>query len=307
MVQTFNPDKVMLRDSFNTEVKIDAFTNALAEGLKTQSLVTQLGERVEMGNQYIVDVAASASELSDAYIVGEAEKIGVANLDLTDYRLETKKIAVILPASQEFLTYTWTQYFNQVLPLVVDKFAKVIDAGAFFGIYRGANSNPFGSNVLAQATTAGNVLTSDLSVDTIFDLEDLVDGRPNAYFGQVNGARPLRGLVDTVANERLFDRVNNRLDGIPYHELALPNGDTYPEGTIILGDTSGIKYGLPQGSGLRLKIADQATLSTVQNAGPDSGDFHLFEQDSQAVRAIFEIAVAIPDGSKFAILQPEGV
>lgn len=308
MTQVFNPDKVMLMDSLGKDVKITNFTNLFAEGLKKQSLVTQLGERIEMGDQYIKDVHGNIGELSDAYIVGEAEKIGTAKLNGVTYTLRTQKVATILPVSNEFLTYTWTQYFNHVLPSVVDKFSKIIDSGTFLGNYRGTkNANPFGGNVIAKATEAGNALTAPLTVDTIFDLEALVEGTPNAFFGKVNGDRPLRGLVDTVANERIYDRTAKTLDGINYYDLAIPTGDEYPDNALIVADTTGIKYGLPQGTGLRIKIADQATLSTVQNTNPDTGDVHMFEQDMQAARFIFEIAIAIPEGNKFAVLTPETV
>ena len=77
---------------------------------------------------------------------------------------------------------------------------------------------------------------------------------------------------------------------------------------MITGNFNGLVYGIPNGTNLRLKIADQATLSKVQNNGDlDSGDVHLFEQDMQALRAIFEIAVAIPNDEAFAAIQPVGV
>src|SRR5699024_8274571 len=101
-----------------------------------------------------------------------------------------------------------------------------------------------------------------------------------------------------------FRRVLFR-SGLPYHELKLANGETYPEGTLITGDfQNGLKYGVPNGTQLRIKIADQATLSKVQNTDPDTGDVHLFEQDMQACRFVFEIAVAIPNNEAFAVLQP---
>ena len=50
--------------------------------------------------------------------------------------------------------------------------------------------------------------------------------------------------------------------------------------------------------------SDLATLSKVQNTAPDTGDVHLFEQDMQACRFVFEIAVAIPNNEAFAVLQP---
>ena len=75
---------------------------------------------------------------------------------------------------------------------------------------------------------------------------------------------------------------------------------------MLTGNFNGLVYGIPNGTTLRLKIADQATLSKVQNSGTDTGDVHLFEQDMQALRAIFEIAVAIPNNEAFAAIQPTG-
>ena len=100
-----------------------------------------------------------------------------------------------------------------------------------------------------------------------------------------------------------------RLDGIPYAELKLGKDDSgdrieYPKGTLITGNFDDLIYGIPRGTNLRLKVSGDATLSTVQNAGPDSGDVHLFEQDMQALRAVFEIAVAVPNNDNFAVLQP---
>ena len=98
------------------------------------------------------------------------------------------------------------------------------------------------------------------------------------------------------------------LDGLPYAQLQLQSGQTYPAGTLLTGNFNGLVYGIPNGTNLRLKIADQATLSKVQNDGTlDSGDVHLFEQDMQALRAIFEIAVAIPNNEAFAAIQPTNV
>ena len=43
----------------------------------------------------------------------------------------------------------------------------------------------------------------------------------------------------------------------------------------------------------------------MQNTSPDTGDVNLFEQDMQALRAVFEIAVAIPANSgNFAAIEP---
>lgn len=303
MVQTFNPDKVMLSETLGKEIKIDGFTTEFVEGLVSTSKTMQLGEYVEMGSQKIKEVSVVDGELSDAYFVGEGEKIGVAKVETKPYTLKTKKISVILPVTEEFLNYTWAQYFKEVKPLIVDKFNKMLDGDVFLG----KHGNVFGNNVLAAATAATNVSSVAMSADAIYDLEMLIDSDPTAFVGHRTANRVLRSAVDTVSKEYIYDRNASTIDGIPYHELKLAQGVEYPKDNVFVGNFKGIKYGLPQGTQLRLKIADQATLSKVQNAGPDTGDVHLFEQDMQALRAIFEIAVAIPNNEAFAVLTPPTV
>lgn len=304
MVQTFNPANVLVSDSIGKEIVDTAFTQEFLNQLVATSNVVRLGQRVEMDGK-MVRVDSEIGELSDAYFVGEGEKIGTAKVEGVDYVLEAKKIAVILPATEEALNYTWKAYFEQIIPLIVDKFNKKIDGAAFLGLH----NNPFGSNVLAAATTAGNVVEGALTAEAVYDLEALPTDDPNAFVGHRTVERALRGVVDTNTKEYIFERPNangtGTLDGLPYASLKLSNGEAYPEGTLIAGNFNGLKYGVPRGSQLRLKIADQATLSKVQNVSPDTGDVHMFEQDIQALRAIFEIAVAVPQGERFAVLQPD--
>lgn len=317
MVQTFNPAKVMLADTLGTDIKNAEFTQEFLSQLVSTSRLVQLGRKVDIGNARMKRFSDGAGEISDAYFVGEGEKIGTANLEGSDYVIETKKIAVILPVTEEFLTYTWERYFQEVVPNIVSKFNKKIDGAAFLG----AHGNPFGSNVLASATTAGNVLEGELNATNIIDSEALTNNQPNAFVGHRTLNRDLRrlnavvapqtGQVETVEYTAPSNMVGTgTLDGLPYAQLNLTDGAEYPEGTLITGDFNSLVYAIPNDASLRLKIADQATLSTIQNANPDSGDVHMFEQDMQALRAIFEIGVAIPAGraNNFAVLQPaEGV
>lgn len=310
--QTFNPDKVMLSDSIGQEIAIAPFTTEFLQQLVTTSKLVQLGAREDMGNQRIKRLANGVGELSDAYFVGEGEKIGVANVAGKDYLLEAKKIAVILPVTEEFLKYTWSAYFEEIVPLIVDKFNKKIDGAVFLGLH----NNPFASegnagNVLASAVASGNVIEGVVDTDTIYDLEELTGREPNAFVGHRALNRTLRTLTDGagVNAEYIFSRpaqlgANGALDDLPYAQLQLSEGEEYPAGTLIAGNFDSLKYGIPNNAELRLKIADQATLTTVQNAGPDSGDVQLFEQDMQALRAVFEIAVAVPNPADFAVIQP---
>ncbi|HFI0375292.1 TPA: phage major capsid protein [Streptococcus suis] len=309
MPQKFNPDTVLLSETLGKEITSEHITDLFTDSLVKTSKVVQLGQKVEMDGK-MVRKGVEIGQLTDAYFVGEGQKIGTAKVQSKSYILEARKIAVILPVTEEVLNYTWTDYFDSIKDKIVDLFNKKIDGAAFLGLH----DNPFGANVLAAAKKAGNVVSGDITLDSIYDVEDKSDKDPNAFVGHRTINRILRSIRDDVnGGQHVFEKPANpnatgELDGLPYAQLQLQDGQIYPAGTLITGNFNGLVYGIPNGTNLRLKIADQATLSKVQNDGTlDSGDVHLFEQDMQALRAIFEIAVAIPNDEAFAAIQPVGV
>ena len=305
MAQTFNPANVLLSETLGKEITSEYITDLFTDALVQSSKVIQLGQKVEMEGK-MVRKGVELGELTDAYFVGEGEKIGTAKVQAKSYVLEARKIAVILPVTEEVLNYTWTDYFESIKDKIVDLFNKKIDGAAFLGLY----SNPFGNNVLAAAKSANNVVKGNISLENIYAVEDASEKEPNAFVGHRTINRTLRGIRDDVnGGQHVFTKPANpnatgELDGLPYAQLQLQNGQNYPAGTLLTGNFNGLVYGIPNGTNLRLKIADQATLSKVQNSTPDSGDVHLFEQDMQALRAIFEIAVAIPNNEAFAAIEP---
>lgn len=309
MAQKFNPDTVLLSESLGKEITSEYITDLFTDSLVQTSKVVQLGQKVEMDGK-MVRKGAEIGQLTDAYFVGEGQKIGTAKVQAKSYVLESRKLSVILPVTEEVLNYTWTDYFDSIKDKIVDLFNKKIDGAAFLGLY----GNPFGANVLASAKAASNVVSGDITLDNIYAVEDTPEKEPNAFVGHRTINRTLRSIRDDVnGGQHIFEKPANpnatgELDGLPYAQLQLQDGQVYPAGTLITGNFNGLVYGIPNGTNLRLKIADQATLSKVQNDGTlDSGDVHLFEQDMQALRAIFEIAVAIPNDEAFAAIQPTGV
>lgn len=305
MAQTFSPDNVLLSETLGKEVTSEQITDLFTDALVQSSKVIQLGQKVEMDGK-MVRKGVELGELTDAYFVGEGQKIGTAKVQTKSYVLEARKIAVILPVTEEVLNYTWTDYFESIKDKIVDLFNKKIDGAAFLGLH----GNPFGANVLASAKSVNNVVKGSISLDNIYAVEDASEKEPNAFVGHRTINRTLRGIRDDVnGGQHVFTKPANpnatgELDGLPYAQLQLQSGQTYPAGTLLTGNFNGLVYGIPNGTNLRLKIADQATLSKVQNTTTDTGDVHLFEQDMQALRAIFEIAVAIPNNEAFAAIEP---
>ena len=305
--QKFSPDNVLLSETLGKEVTSEQITNLFTDELIKTSKLIQLGQKVEMEGK-MVRKGVELGELTDAYFVGEGQKIGTAKVQAKSYVLEARKIAVILPVTEEVLNYTWTDYFESIKDKIVDLFNKKIDGAAFLGLHE----NPFGNNVLDAAKAAQNVVSGEISLDNIYEVEDKSEKEPNAFVGHRTINRTLRGIRDDVnGGQHVFTKPANpnatgELDGLPYAQLQLQKSQDYPEGTLLTGNFNGLVYGIPNGTNLRLKIADQATLSKVQNTGTTTGDVHLFEQDMQALRAIFEIAVAIPNNEAFAAIEPAG-
>ena len=303
--QTFSPENVLLSETLGKEITSEQITNLFTDELIKTSKLIQLGQKVEMDGK-MVRKGVELGQLTDAYFVGEGQKIGTAKVKANSYVLEARKIAVILPVTEEVLNYTWTDYFESIKGKIVDLFNKKIDGAAFLGLHE----NPFGNNVLAAAKAAQNVVSGDITLDNIYAVEDKSEKEPNAFVGHRTINRTLRGIRDDVnGGQHVFTKPANpnatgELDGLPYAQLQLQDGQTYPAGTLLTGNFNGLVYGIPNGTNLRLKIADQATLSKVQNTGTTTGDVHLFEQDMQALRAIFEIAVAIPNNEAFAAIEP---
>ncbi len=167
MPQKFNPDTVLLSETLGKEITSELITDLFTDSLVKTSKVVQLGQKEEMDGK-MVRKGVEIGQLTDAYFVGEGQKIGTAKVQTKSYVLESRKLAVILPVTEEALNYTWTDYFDSIKDKIVDLFNKKIDGAAFLGLY----GNPFGANVLASAKAASNVVSGDITLDNIYAVED---------------------------------------------------------------------------------------------------------------------------------------
>ena len=205
MPQKFNPDTVLLSESLGKEITSEYITDLFTDSLVQTSKVIQLGQKVEMDGK-MVRKGAEIGQLTDAYFVGEGQKIGTAKVQSKSYILESRKLAVILPVTEEVLNYTWTDYFESIKDKIVDLFNKKIDGAAFLGLH----GNPFGTNVLAAAKKASNVVSGDITLDNIYAVEDTPEKDPNAFVGHRTINRTLRSIRDNVnGGQHVFEKPAN--------------------------------------------------------------------------------------------------
>ena len=89
MAQTFSPDNVLLSETLGKEITSDKITNLFTDELIKTSKLIQLGQKVEMDGK-MVRKGVELGQLTDAYFVGEGQKIGTAKVKAKSYVLEAR-------------------------------------------------------------------------------------------------------------------------------------------------------------------------------------------------------------------------
>lgn len=207
------------------------------------------------------------------------------------------KLGVILPVTKEFLNYTYSDFFEAMKPMIAEAFARKFDEAGILNV----GDNPFNKSIEQSVQTAGNVINGEYNEDNLLDLEALIENNdydPNAFISKRTNRRALSSIVDSVSNERLFEKGKGRnaidtLDGLPVVNLKSPD---YKENVIYTGDFNQLFYGIPQR--IEYKIDDTSQLSTIKDGNGEP--INLFERDMFALRATMHVAVHIADDNAFA-------
>ena len=285
---TFDPDNVLVKDTLQGQ-----FTGSMAEQViekvAEESVVTRLGQYVEMDGKQKITKPVYLDTIG-AYWVGETEKIETSKPEIRDITLEAHKIGVIIPASREFLTYTWTDFFDEVKDDIAKAFLRKFDDEVVNG------TNKIFANSIASALEAsGHAVEGDLTFENILAVEDhLYDAEiePKAFISNVANTSALRTAVDEHGNS-VFER-NTSIDGLPY-----VNSSSVDRGELIVGDFDKLLYGVPYS--IEFEVSKEAQLSTITNE--DGSPVNLFEQDMLALRATIDVAALIIKEDAFAAVQ----
>src|SRR5690625_7985400 len=108
--------------------------------------------------------------------------------------MRAHKLGVIVPVSREFLQYSVTDFFTQVRPLIAEAFYKKFDEATISGV-----DNPYTQSLQNSVSTAGNIVTGDISGESFFDLTDQVNDAGftvNGYISNTENRFLLRRVVD---------------------------------------------------------------------------------------------------------------
>lgn len=291
---TFNPDNVMMHEHKEGEL-LNNFTKPVLREVMESSKIMQLGKYQEMDGTE-KDFVFWADK-PGAYWVGEGQKIETSKATWLEAKMRAYKLGVILPVTKEFLNYTYSDFFEAMKPMIAEAFARKFDEAGILNV----GDNPFNKSIEQSVQTAGNVINGEYNEDNLLDLEALVENNdydPNAFISKRTNRRALSSIVDSVSNERLFEKGKGRnaidtLDGLPVVNLKSPD---YKENVIYTGDFNQLFYGIPQR--IEYKIDDSSQLSTIKDGNGEP--INLFERDMLALRATMHVAVHIADDKAFA-------
>lgn len=293
MVQTFNPDHVLMHEQPDGTL-LNQFNAPILQEVLQDSKIMQLGKFQDMGGNSEKSFSFWADR-PGAYWVGEGEKIQTSKPTHVEATMRSHKLGVILLASREYLNYTYSQFFEAMKPQIAEAFRKKFDAAGILGV-----ENPFDQSIDASTVAAGNVVTGDIDYNNLIALQDTLlddDVEANGFISKTQNKSALRQAVDATTGEALYDRQSNTIDGI--QAVDLKNADM-PKGTLYAGDFDHLYYGIPYN--INYEISTQAQLSTIQNA--DGSPVNLYEQELIAIRATMDVAMLITKDDAFAKLEP---
>lgn len=287
----FNPDVVLLSQkkdgTFLPKQQEEVFVE-----LKTESSVLNHGTYTHMDGQ-----SRTLTYLEDTgkdYFVGEGDVIQSDKVNLVDVELRSEKIARNIIVSDEYLKFTWANFFEDVKPLIVQTFKKEIDRAVIFG-----TSNSDTKSINAITKELENEVLGDINYETVVAAFDNVyeSGKePTVVISTTRNNASLRGVLDPAGNQ-LYDNRLNDLDGVPVDK----NGLT-PKGDLYVGDFSEVYYGIP--SDIEFKVLTEATL-TEGNGEVFGEPIRLGERDLIALQVTMHFASEIGDKTAFSKITPD--
>jgi HK97 family phage major capsid protein len=296
----FNPDNILLQDAKTGEIPKEQGTLVLRDVI-SNSVMMQLAQYEEMTKQE--KEFQYLAEGVGAYWVGEGEVIQTSKPQWLTAKMVAKKLAVIVPASREYLQYTLPQFFTEVRPLIAEAFYKKFDEATILGV-----DNPFPQSLQNSIGEAGHIVTGDINGDNFFNLTDMIneDGFDvNAYISKTQNRSLLRRVVDGFTQEdgtitdpvRLYNRNDNTLDGVPVADLK---STEMQKGELFAGNFNYVRYGIPYN--LKYSISEEAQLSSVVDENGDP--INLWERELMAIRATMDVGFMVLKDDAFAKIEP---
>lgn len=232
------------------------------------------------------------------WVTGDTGLKQTTEMGWSNKYLTIEEIATIMPVPDNVMEDVSVNIWDEAQPLLVEAFARVLDAAVFFGAAAPAS---FPTNVIAAAAAASNFVATPTATAAqggfMGDLDSLIgiveeDGYDiTGYLSPITTRSRFRKVRDTTGQKADPGRVGGDLrsvDGVP---IMYPMRGLFPvaggpgvDGVALIGgDWSQFVVGVK--SGIEYKLITEGVITD------DQGNivYNLPQQDMQALRLKFRI------------------
>jgi HK97 family phage major capsid protein len=268
--------------------------NGVAESSTIMKLATRAADMSRKQRRVPV-----LSTLPTAYFVtGDTGLKQTTQVAWANKYFDAEELAVIVPIPEAVLDDTDYDIWGQIKPKIMEAFGIAFDAAVLYGTNAPA---AWPDDLLASATSAGNVVTLGTGVDIYDDLlgengvisaVELDGFLPNGHIGALSMRGKLRGLRDAdgkpIFQGSMQEKAPDRLDGYPIYFPR--NGALDPSQSLMFsGDFTQIAYAMRQD--ITYKMLTEAVIQD------QSGQivYNLAQQDMVALRAVMRLAWQVPN------------
>lgn len=233
------------------------------------------------------------ASLPDAYWVQEGGLKETTNVEWKDVNITAEEIAVLVPIPDSVVDDADINIWAEIKPLITEAFGKKIDEAAMFGIDK---PSTWGTDLLAGATAAGNVIAQGTGVDLADDIAGLAQKISEEGFA-VDGFASMPGFnwqltrlrdanQQPIYTPALSAASPSTLYGFPLNEIK--NGAWDPTKAVLFAaDWSKLVYGVRQDITF--------TMHTDGIISDKSGKvvYNAMQQDSKIMRVVMRVGFAV--------------
>ena len=244
------------------------------------------------------------TEGAGAYWVGEGERIQTSKAGWIYPELTAKKLAVIIPVTNEKLKDSTIDVFTELKESIAEAFYQAIDAAAIFG-----TNSPFAKSIMSSIESTGNkveletngVGKLDLDVSDAMALVEEEGYDVNGFVARVGVKNSLRKLRDANGNQLYATGVDGKEFYSQPIEFSRNGAWNKEKAEIIGGDFDKSLVGIRDG--IEYTILTEATLEGTVDE--DGKPISLAEQDLIGIKATMRIAYLPVKDEAFCAVVPK--
>lgn len=279
-------DKIINRTKAEATIPVEV-SNELFAGIIEESFVLKHARKLPNMNSKQTRIPVADSLPVAGFVNGDTGLKETSDVSWKNVYLNAEEIAVIVPIPEAVLDDSTYDIFEEVKPLIIQAFGKVIDEAVLYGTNKPAS---WAEGIVTQAKTNNKSHTigaSEKLYDTINETLALVEESgfvPQTLVAGVDLKKGFRGMVDTIGQPIK----NTEIDSIDRTFVANGSWDK-TQAKLLVGDFSNLVYAIRQD--MTFKILDQAVISDA------SGNvvLNLAQQDSVALRCVMRLGWNVPN------------